>query len=87
VKDTTGRDMQIGDNIIYFQQGGRMKLYFGTITRMNYKTNKMWVFHLNHDLTPLMKQVWKPLEGYTNEYEEVGVSLINYTDADRFYIL
>jgi hypothetical protein len=87
VKDTTGKDLQLGDFIIYFQQGGRTKLYFGIITRMNPKTNKIWVHHMEHDRTPLMKQVWTTLQGYINEYEEVGVSLINYTDADRFYIL
>lgn len=90
MKDTTGRDIMIGDKIIYCQVGYRAaKLYFGIVDRMNEVTNKLWIFHTEADWTPLQKMVYDGSRGgyQPDEFEDVGISLVNYSDADRFYIV
>lgn len=90
MNDTAGNEMRVGDFIIYCQAGyHHPKLYFGRITRMNETTNKLWIHHMEHDRKPLMKMVHDASRGgwQEDEFEEVGISLVNYSDSDRFYIL
>jgi hypothetical protein len=89
MKDITGRDLQIGDFIVYTDGGvNAPDLVFGWIRRLNENTDKIWVEHATWKRQPRMKKRYDRDAGkWIDTDVAYGVSIVNHTQDARFMVL
>lgn len=80
--------MVVGDFVVY-TGGGVMApdLHFGYIVRLNESTDKIWIEQTTWDRQPKMKQRYDhSSRSWVDGDEPVGVSLVNHTQWNRFWV-
>lgn len=89
IQDISGRDIQIGDFIVYTEGGiNAPDLVFGWVERMNPLTDKIWVKPGTWDRQVKMKRVYdRQNNQWVSGGQPCNTTLINYTQTNRFMIL
>jgi len=89
MKDYTGRDLEVGQFVLYARSWGRSDatLYFGLIEKINDATGKIWLLDTDQNKRPKYTKAYNPETRQYEETDKEAVSIVNHTGAQRFYIM